>query len=123
MKNLRAVMSDRRLSAYSKNIFSYLLSISNENGICSKKRTEILQDLNICPRTFEKNVKKLEYCRYLHVCRQIFRKNVYILLPKYREFEDLQMVNNSQKFPVWKSSKTKNNDGPPGFPVWNPGKN
>lgn len=108
MKNLNAAMMDKRLSVYEKTVFAYFCGISNKDGTCSKRRAEIIQELHICPKTFDKSIKKLEYYRYLSIYRQNFHKNVYILQSKCNKNAYLQTVVPPPKmpeFPVWCSSQ------------------
>lgn len=126
MKNLNEAMTDKHLSVYEKTVFAYFWGISNENTTCSKRRSEIIQELHICPKTFDKSIKKLEYYRYLRVYRQIFHKNVYVLqqeCPKNATTQIVEPTLKNREFPVWKHIKNKNNDESTEFPAWNPQKN
>lgn len=82
MELLKKVATDSRLSAYSKTIFAYLYSISNENMIKFKKCESLSAELKINPQTFTKSVKQLENCGYISVFRSPFCTNVYVLKPK-----------------------------------------
>lgn len=96
MELLKKVATDSRLSAYSKTIFAYLYSISNENMIKFKKCERLAWDLKINPRTFAKNVKQLENCGYISVFRTPFCTNIYVLKP------------NMTNYPNWRKPATIN---------------
>ena len=89
MDVLKMVVSDKRLPAYSKVIFAYFESISDEKKICSKNRDVIARELNIRMNTLDKNVKKLENYGYVCVYRSLFRTNVYVLKREIDEIPSL----------------------------------
>lgn len=96
MELLKKVITDSRLSAYSKTIFTYLYSISNENVIRFKKCEKLAAELKINSQTFTKNIKQLENCGYISVFRSPFCTNIYVLKP------------NMTNHPNWRKSTVVN---------------
>ncbi len=79
MKILEKIMTDKRISVYSKLVFSYLYSISGKNWTCSKTRKEIAKEINISIRTLDKHLKILANWGHIRICKNLFHSNIYIL--------------------------------------------
>ena len=79
MKILEKIMTDKKISVYSKLAFSYLYSISGKNWTCSKPRKEIAKEINISIRTLDKHLKILASWGHIRVCKNLFHSNIYIL--------------------------------------------
>ena len=79
MKNLEKIMTEKRISVYSKLVFAYLYSISGKSWTCSKPRKEIAKEISISVRTLDKHLKILASLGYIRICKNLFHSNIYIL--------------------------------------------